>query len=230
MRSKKWTLALTLTLITMGVFTSCGRASREDVLPIPAPIYPGPVPTYPVPTPTPSPTDGFLPAITFSFSMTGTNGTTPTFATPSMNTDSILKVKVTAGPAQLNTGGSGFQGTYSCLAVNVTAIGQTVSTVNLATAGAGSTATTSQCPGAPHSQIIDFSNRLTPGHGPVSISVSAARYDYYCNEFWIYYMYYGPYGSPYGSNPGLYCPMHVVYQNHVISGNLDIQVNGTSLP
>ena len=162
----------------------------------------------------------FLPAYSESFNrMTGVGGANPTYTTQAVQTDSILKVKITAGPAgNLSLPGStysNFTANYSCISFAVTVLGKTVTTQTLAVNGGGPL-----CPGAPESQVIDFSSRLTANHPPVTVSVSGARYDFYCG-LWYNGFVLGTYN--------MYCPLRTVYQNHTVSGMLDIQTNGTSL-
>jgi len=176
--------------------------------------------TYPTPTPTTTSTGG-LPPLTYTFSLTGPGGSQDTYTTPSITTDSILKVRVTAGPAgQLSAAGvaySNFSSTYNCISYTVGAIGQTADTGALNVGYQYS----ALCPNAQSSAVLDFSGRLTPGHGAVKVQVSSARYDFYCNllmQGWVYGTYQ------------MFCPLHTVYKNHTITGSLSIQVNGTTGP
>ncbi len=174
--------------------------------------------------PTPAPTttgSGSLPPLTYTFSLTGPGGNHETYTTPSITTDSILNVRVTAGPAgQLSAAGvsySNFSSTYNCISYTVGAIGMTADTGALNVGYQYS----ALCPNAQNSATMDFSGRLTPGHNSVQVQVSSARYDFYCNllmQGWIYGTYQ------------MFCPLHTVYKNHTITGSLSIQVNGTSGP
>lgn len=162
------------------------------------------------------------PAITTSFTLTGSNGTTPNYSF-TVATDNLLRVKVTAGAATNVIPGSNFSATYSCVSYNVTALGQTLSTGTLSVNGGNSI-----CPNAPTNKTLDFSSRLTSGHQSVTVTIQATGYDFYCQSCltypWLFNAY--PYGY-YSCN--MYCPLHTVYQNHGVTGSMDIQVNGTSL-
>jgi hypothetical protein len=70
----------------------------------------------------------------------------------------------------------------------------------------------------PESQVIDLSSKLYPGHPPVQVKISKVKTDYYC-----YYL-------------GTYYPMYAdctqlrdLYQYHVATGDIELQVNGSSI-
>jgi hypothetical protein len=133
---------------------------------------------------------------------------------------------VTAGAATNVIPGSNMSATYGCVSYNVTVSmtggSQTLSTGTLAVGGGNSI-----CPNAPTSTILDFSNRLTTGHGNITVSIAATGYDFYCQSClsypWMFNAY--PYGY-YSCN--MYCPLHTVYMNHGVTGTMDVQVNGTT--
>lgn len=162
------------------------------------------------------------PAITTSFSLTGSGGTAPTYSF-TVSTDNLLRVRVNAGASTNVIPGSNFSATYECVTYNVTAMGQTLSTGTLSVSGGNAI-----CPNAPTSKTLDFSSRLTSGHQSVTITVQATGYDFYCQSCltypWLFNAY--PYGY-YSCN--MYCPLHTIYKNHGVTGSMDIQVNGTSL-
>lgn len=172
----------------------------------------------------------FTPAITFSFSVTGSGGTSPAYVTPIINTDNILKVKISTGMSDRLSipTYSNFTANYNCVTYTVTALGKSVTTEPLSPNEMGSPL----CPNASDSQVIDFSDRLGPGHGPVTITVDRTRYDFYC-QLWTQCQAdpFSPtcYYSFYPATHSMYCPLRTVYRNHTVTGNLAIQVNGSSL-
>lgn len=163
-----------------------------------------------------------LPPIRANFTLTGASGTSPSHSV-TVTTDNILKIRINSGSAsQLAVPGySNFSAQYNCITYIVNVLGQDTQTQTLSVNGGN-------CSGAEDSQVIDLSNRLTPGHGSVTITVRAGSYDFYCtsclSQPWLYNAYpYGPYSCSY------YCPLKTVYKTHTVTGSLDIQVNGTSL-
>jgi len=167
----------------------------------------------------------FTPTYTSSFVMSGTGGTLPGAAITDIFTDTIFKVRVTAGsasnlalPAGTNGGYSNFSASYSCVSYTIEALGQTRTTVPLSVSGSS---TMNLCKNSPSEQVFDFSSRLTPGHGPVSVTIKSAKYDYYCQLLLMGYIYNGYYNT--------YCSasLYPVYKTHTVTGNLDIQVNGS---
>lgn len=166
-----------------------------------------------------------LPPITSAFSLTGQGGTTPTFSM-TVSTDDLLKVKITPGAAgQISVPGySNFSSTYNCVSFRVKILGQTVDTGTMQVNGGNSL-----CANAPTSKTLNLSNRLTAGHGDITIDVEASGYDFYCQSCltmpWLYGAY--PYGN---SSCSLYCPSHTVYRTHTVTGTVSVQVNGTTAP
>lgn len=172
----------------------------------------------PTPTVTSVPTQELLPPITSNFTVSGASGTSPSYKI-SVDTDDLLRVKVTAGPAGKVTGDKyGFYAVYDCVQYTVTVAGQSVTTQTL------SVNPSNVCPGAPSSQTIDFSSRLTSGHGSIEIKVTATGYDFYCKDCWAK----TPAAYAYGSC-SYYCPLRGLYSTHTATGQLSIQVNGTSI-
>jgi hypothetical protein len=231
---KNWKPKLSLPVLLLAAVASLSSCGREAFRPgnvgqLPAPLPPGPGVPYPIPSgyPTPNPTITSVPTdppITYTFSITGSGGVTPTFTTPSVDTDSVLKIRVRSGIAgPISVPGSNFTANYGCITYNVTVLGRTVQVGPLAVNG-GSVA----CQGASDNQVINFSDRLSPGHNVVTVQVSNPKYDFYyigCISYpWLYNAY--PYGN-YSCN--LYYPLYNVYKNHTVTGSLDIQVNGTTL-
>jgi hypothetical protein len=192
----------------------------------------------PTPTVSASPTPStFDPAETFSFSINGPGGTTPSQAVGPVNTDNMLQVQVTpgsAGPLSIPGSYSGFSANYNCVQFNVTVLGQTLSTGLISLNGQciNNVGGAYQYVTTPTSVVLDFSSRVSGPHGPVTVTISNAQYDFYCALYMEYYQYYGPYSpqNPFaGSTPGLYCPVKTVYSNHTVTGSIAVQVNGTSL-
>lgn len=227
-------------LFIIGIqFSSCGGQSYRELAPTPATTpegstgggggtgIPGTGGIEPPETDT-----GQFPAITQSFSVTGSGGTLPSFST-NVSTDNILKVQVEAAAGdRISLPGqySNFEANYGCVTYTVTALGQSKTTKVLAVpAGTTGPASSYLCSGAPSKEVLDFSGRLGPGHNSVTIQVVAAGYDFYCKHC------YESYQLPYYMNPyfpngcASYCPVKSVFKNHTVNGNLSIQVNGTGL-
>jgi hypothetical protein len=172
--------------------------------------------------PIPPGTPDFTPTLTDSSYITGASGTRPSYTTGTINTDSIIKVRITAGPAGQVSIPSGtysnYSASYYCVKYNVTVLGQTVTTNALSVNGGGAL-----CPQAADNQVIDFSSRLIPGHGPVTVRVSSARYDYYCQLLMMGYI------SPYYWQTYCSTSLYPLYQTHTATFTLDIQTNGAPL-
>lgn len=142
------------------------------------------------------------PAYTFNFSNQGPTGT---YTANNIDTDNLLQVSVTLGqPTTIP--GTGYTAEYSCAQFLVTVLGQsqTVFLSNTGSPGYG------YCNGAQVSQMVDFSSRLTSGHGPVTVTIENVSYDN-CRL----------YGDVYGVG----CPMTSVYSTHILTGALSIVVN-----
>lgn len=164
--------------------------------------------------------EALYPTYTGSFAITGSGGAQPTY-TATINTDTVLKIRIKAGLAGKNTG-SNFSANYGCVTYTVKVMGETVATKVLSPGG-----TDSVCPGAPTEEVIDFSHRLVPGHGAVAIEISSPQTNFQCRDCyanpWNYYAY--PYG-PYSCN--LYCPVRNALSMHVATGTLEVETNNTS--
>jgi len=173
---------------------------------------------------------GFIPKASYSFAIAGQSSAQipQSFTqggqtyTNGISTDSILKIRVTAGAAGNNVvpatnpyyhAGTNFTATYGCISYVVTVGGQQVRSQTLAVPGAYNY----NCPNAPQSQVIDFSSQLTRGHGPMFVTVSSVLDDYYCQQL----------GNSYNN---LFCPLHPVYDSnygkHSISGTIEVETNG----
>lgn len=157
----------------------------------------------------------------FRFNITGVGGTQPQMRTPEFNTDALLRIKVIPGPAgQISIPGgtySNFNAPYSCVSYTITVNGESMVTQPLSQEGPNFF-----CPNARPYQVLDFSSRLTRGHGPLKIKVSNARYDYYCRLWYAGYMPWTP--------STLYCnDLYTVYKTHTVTGKLEVQINGTYL-
>lgn len=182
------------------------------------------------PNPTPSSTPGTTPAYTTDFSLLGkggvASGTNTTvapyvFTSQPVDTDNLLKVKVTAkagAPVSMGEGNSNFTANYACVEYKVTVLGVTRTTGMLRVPGS---MLNTPCAASPESAVLDFSDRLGAGHNTVNVKVTEVRYDFYCML-----AYSGHYPQ---MNPANYCPTYSVYHTHTVNGSLAIQVNGTSL-
>lgn len=184
-------------------------------------------------TENPTPANIGTPAESYAFTITGNGGTDPEFETPEVYTaDNLLRVKITpAGASNISLASgiySAFSGGYGCIKYNVTVLGRTVTTQVLAVKGADNQA----CPNAPKSQIIDFSGRLTPGHGPAIVKIDQASSSTYCER--VLACMQNPWASPQCKYnypaylQGSFCPTKTMYMNYTGTGTVEVQVNGTS--
>jgi hypothetical protein len=176
--------------------------------------------------------NNFTASYTQSFVVSGAKGTDPTATLPDVLTDSVLKVRVTAGPAgnlalssSAYGGYSNYSGQYYCVKYTVEVVGFGQATTHALAVGGGSTV----CPDADDSEVIDFSRRLTPGHGPVDIKVSAAGYDYYCGLLYSGMIPSAYYNWNYWVNQYCSPSLYPVYQTHTVSGSLEVEVNGSGI-
>jgi hypothetical protein len=201
--------------------SACGSHS-SDVSALPGATTPTTIPPFVPTSGTPGTPPGTVDhswdnAIQMSFSLNGTNSGNETYTSQPITTDNLLKVRLTALPAGTNIGSAtNFTANYGCVGFTVTALGMAVDSQPLSSGGS----MTGMCNNG-SSQVIDFSGRLSPGHGTITLTVSKARYDWYC----MLYMYY-PWLM--GGNATMYCPLHPVYQYHTVEGELQVQTNGTS--
>lgn len=187
---------------------------------------------WPDPNPSSVPT---YPKITTSFELNGVNGNKTSYNTNEQGlqiiTENVLKVTVRAGqaaPNSLNNGSSSpFTANYSCVSYLITVGGRSVRTKPLRVGSQPSP----YCPDAVAEQTIDFSDRTGPGND-LSVRVTEPRYDFYCQMWYSCQMYPNNttytcyYSFPY-SYYNSYCPTRAVYQTHTVTGELEIQVNGT---
>ena len=168
------------------------------------------------------------PGMSFSFNLTGPEGKKPKHTTGKIQTDSILKVRISAYSANLSQQGlTAFPVGVGCFRFKVS-LGRIDEKGTFKASGAGAVTqilsapgvSNSTCPGAPPEEVIDFSNQLS---GPLdyAIRISEAAYDFYCHLWWT--MGPGVMG-PYNNN----CPVRPVYKNHSVNGMLKVEINGSS--
>lgn len=180
--------------------------------------------------------DGATGAYPLTFKTVG--GSAPVASVP-LNTDSLLKVKVTLNPATHNENTpvyTNFTANYSCATVAVTlqvnhGTDANPNYVNIATQVTGrvTAAGSSGCYGSAGYEILDFSMYLTPGHGKVKILAQALTSNFNCVAS-QQYPYNYPFNYYHNNCEGTPPPnlMMSIYQYHVVNGKLDVQVNGTS--
>jgi hypothetical protein len=215
-----------LTVVLALTASSCGGQGTvtSAIGPSSTNPYPYPYPSYP-PTGTTGTggstgssggPDPFAGATQLNFSLNGTNSGNETYTSAPFTTDNLLKVRLTALPAGVNTGGgTNFSAMYNCAGFTVSIPGQSQDSQPLAVNGGviGMCQSGSQ-------QVFDFSSRLSPGHGPVSITVSNPKYDWYCMLFTYY-----PWLM--GGTATMYCPLHPVYQYHTVQGMIEVLTNNS---
>lgn len=168
---------------------------------------------------------------TYSFEVTGPGGQQDSYTTPSIKTDTTLKVKIRAGGAGLvrlaSQQYSGYSAQYSCVKYTVTIVMNGIDSQSITTdplsvipGGCNDLVTGAIVPDKT-SQIIDFSRRLNPGqNGDLQIKVSRVNTNYWC----ILKMR----GAPFlYDSPSYYCPMKAQYKNHTANGDLMIETNDT---
>lgn len=190
-----------------------------------------------------------FPSISHDFRITGESGSTPSFTTSTIQgADSTLRVRVLPGPAErltMSGGPAGFSASYACITYRVSLIlnGVTVetrTTRRLATGGSAvyphwpyATQNYNPCSGAVENDTLDFSNRLYPGHPPARIRVHSARTDFRCSYYFQLYMTNprspGGYGSLALSFSNHCSAPYPVENVHLVSGTLEIQVDGSNL-
>ncbi len=161
-------------------------------------------------------------AIKLSFSLNGANSGNETYTSAPITTDNLLKVRVSALPGGQNVvpgQTTGYQANYYCAGYTVKALGQAVDTNALSVYPGG---VQGLCQNG-QSQVIDFSGRLTPGHGDIVIEVTKPRYDWYCMLWFDPY-----YRSLMGGTYAMFCPLRNVYQYHTVQGSIEILTNGAS--
>lgn len=196
----------------------------------------------------------FRPTVSHSFTITGDGGATPTYTSPTISgADSILNVKVTPGRAEVirATEYSGFSASYQCVTYKIALImGSTTITTKTTKPlmpGGGTPRTHyfynyftmnpmyrgeyfTPCQGGVATEVLPFSSHLYAGHPSVRIKVSSVKTDFKCPAF------IARYNSNPGGNQNLghqmanYCNEPTAYYaTHVSSGDLEIEVNGSSL-
>jgi hypothetical protein len=181
---------------------------------------------------------GFAPALTFSFSITGSSGGTsnttpnPTFTTGSINTDNTLRVRITPGPAgSVNTSsGSNYSQTYNCAAFTITLLNKNGNVIGsgIQTKALAVNSGSALCDGASKSQTIDLSGYLSQGHGALRVQVSGARYDTYC--MWLLSGVIPiPYPWTYQQAYQTYCSssLYPALAQHTVTGTVEVETNGT---
>lgn len=164
--------------------------------------------------------ENLAPALTFSYSVTGSGGKRPSYTSPEITTDSILKVRVFAesGGRVTIPGYRNFSVHAGCVSFEVHVNGQSRRTTTLAVPGADNT----NCPNAPESQLMDFSTRVSRAvSAPVTVKIKRPQYDVYCQWYQENFFFNAH------SMESLYCPMRNAFQNHSVPGRVEVQVNGT---
>jgi len=229
--SLSYTQILSALAVLVFVISGCGESNRNpDVVDTQQDFVQNPPPSFPPIDPGPGLDDG-NPAIEVSFIVSGepldghTGPSFPAFETPPLNTDSLLKVRITSGPAGNLTlpGYSNYTARYGCVGYTISPMSCDFNGENCLDIGAGVAVilavegeSHSNCSNAPTSVVKDFSVWLG-GPGPIKIKVDNAKYDHFCYEksFLI-----GQCSSPLGR----------VYDYHTATGTLDIQVNSLASP
>ncbi len=199
LKNKKLSSIIATTVIALSL-TACGSRSRNL----------GSTTTQPqtiddtVYIPDPGTNTQNLPtAPSYTYALNGYNGNLTSTTKNPPNTESLLRVKITALP---NANYS--FGVYGCMSVKVSVDGTVKRTVALAVPGFPSYL----CQGASSSEILDFSAELT-GTGSHTITFSEVMSD-------------NCYGQ-YGAGPYTYrCMMRTAYRTHAVSFTAQIQTDG----
>jgi hypothetical protein len=142
-------------------------------------------------------------APSYSYALNGYNGNVTSQTKIPPNTESLLRIKITALP------NANFSfGAYGCMSVQVAVDGTVQRTIALAVPGFPS----QLCSGASNSQILDFSASLA-GTGSHTITFNSVMSD-------------NCYGQ-YGAGPYTYeCMMRTAYRTHSVSFTAQIQTDG----
>jgi hypothetical protein len=198
-------------------YSSGAAGTSSSVIPTPvATVTPAPIP---IPTSTPS----TLPPETYSFTVTGPNGSVKSQTFPAVSTDSTLKVTVITNSSGSVQGSNQSVG-YNCVQYTVTVKPQGSSSAGwskqVLVSTTGSTGT-GYCQGAQPQPTVDFSSYMTQGHGAMEVSIGATNSDN-CRK---YYFSTGS-GYVYGVGWGG-CPMDVIYSTYNVVGTVQIHTNGT---
>jgi hypothetical protein len=239
MSSKNFLSAALILGAMTALLAGCGGSNRDGVIGgVPGPIYPGPYPSWgPNPLPgcpgspgcPPTGSGGadpmqdptFVPTVSASFSIQGYSGTASVATLPAVNTDNLLRLRVI--PLQTEqVSNTGYSPPIQCVdfLVTVSGLGSPIRTKLVTFAPNGA-----PCPGAYqnqfvqgyHGDIVDFSSRLTPGHGPLSITISQVRSTWNC-QWWYQGYVYGPYNGV--------CPAQALYTNHKVTASVEVMTNG----
>jgi len=240
--------------------SACGGQAYREAVPTGGGLNPGnggggynwggPGTPNPSPSPSSDPSGGgSLPAYSADFTLKGRGGVSSStdttvspyvYTTGSVETDNLLRVKVTALPGSqitaTNGSGSNFTANYGCVKYTVKVNGTVRQTQVLRVGGV----LNSLCPTAPESEILDFSSILAAGHHSLTVQVTEARYDFYCQMFQPQILNCGTSPFTYQNSYCSYQPStwwqsnyctngYGVWQTHNVNGRLQIQVNGTTL-
>jgi hypothetical protein len=168
-----------------------------------------------------------------SFSFTVTGGTRPesVYETPTIHTDTKLRVRVNSGSAgqvrPLDGSYSNYNASYNCVSYTLEIGGRTFQTNYLNAPGSTADCGTS---GKPTSQILDLSSFLTPGLGGFSIKVRALHYDaYYQGCLWDPYRYgVNPFQFSWQQSCKSMYFQRSVYQTHTVTGSIEVEVNSSA--
>jgi hypothetical protein len=239
---KNKALAISAQLALAALLTACGGDYRETSLakPIGSPLYNGNnggcvgigcTTGVTGTTGTTTPVDpAFTASLTESFEITGAGGNYPewTIPGPALLTDTTLKIRVLSGGAgQISplpgqtVQYSNWSHNYYCVNYTIEVNGSRRETGLLAVGGGGT-----MCPSAASSKVIDFSDKMTPGHGPVTVKVVKAAYSLYCQWFQTGMMgYFIPYSQAWYYYNNQYCStsMTPVYKTHTVTGTLEVE-------
>ncbi len=163
-----------------------------------------------------------LPAIAYSFSLSGTGGSTPAFATAytisDIQTDTRLLITLQAlSPATIYNGSTPTGGSvaFNCIETLVQ-VGTRGASLLLSTTGATDTGA---CSEAQTKGTADFSSFLTSGHTATSIVVSMLSYDSCHSTYPSFYL-----------DPNVYvnCSMGPVWFSNRIRFSAAVQTNQTN--
>lgn len=220
------TLVLSLGLTCGSLLTACGQSSVAQPTAGASTASNGGTGGTIIPGPTHTSTSNLNPTLNDSFTLSGGSvANETTFVMNNVVTDSTLQVKITPGAAAaVSVPGYGYTADYGCLQVSYTVSDTTgivdfTTTTQVMAVNGGSGA----CQNAETSDTQDLSNRLTPGHGTISITVSNPKYDFYCQLcYWNPYLFNAQY---YGCNA--YCPVRPLYKTHTATGTLSVATDST---
>ena len=210
----------------------------------------------PIPVPSPTQSTSLSSALNYEIGNTGISGTAgsckdcltgqggnyPVYSTQVssgsyISTDNLLQVKVSvqsggllsATGAAAGTQYSGFSATYDCASFQVDVLDQNGNSYGSQQTGMlavpGSQGCFSEYNGGASSETLDFSGNLSQGpHGGLDVRVTALNYDFYCK---LLYTYLGALATE-SEYYSFWCPNKIVYKNHSVSAQLQVEVNGTT--